>query len=232
MKSMAVRSLWLLAACFLALLVPPPASAQADTTKSSDTTASPITRIGEDVYKIGNVILDSRKREIRIPGRVNMEKGMIELVACGPGGKLHESILVLDVVPYHLQVGLLLLGLRFVGGPEYQGDPRTPLGDSVEIQASWTLAGKTTTVRIEDLVWDIPHKRMMEHTPWVFVGSKLLQGQFMADAEKSLITTYHDPFTILDNPLPSGSDDELYKVNWNIVPPKGTPVEVVIKALK
>jgi len=217
-----------------AFLLPPGAPAQqaADSVGAADTSSSAIVRVGEDLYKIGNVLLDSRSREITVPGTVNMEKGLIELVACGPGGKLHESVLVLDVVPYHLQVALLLLGLRFIGGLEYQGDPRTPLGDSVEVRARWTLNGKTTTVRIEDLVWDIPHKRPMEHTPWIFVGSKLIQGRFMADAEKSLITTYHDPFTILDNPLTSGGDDELFKVNWNLVPPKGTPVEVIIKALK
>ncbi|TAK56660.1 MAG: hypothetical protein EPO24_10970, partial [Bacteroidetes bacterium] len=194
--------------------------------------SNPIQKIDEFRYKIGNVILDSKRREIMLQGAVNMEKGVVELLACAQGGKLHETVLVIDAVPYHLQVALLLLGLQYKGGLEYQGDARTPQGDSVEVYVTWSKNGKDTTVRGEDLVWDVKAASSMEHTSWIFVGSKMVEGRFMADQEKSLITTYHDPFTIFDNPLQGGANDELYKVNEQLVPPKGTPVTVSIKALK
>lgn len=198
---------------------------------ANDTSQSQIAKVGDHTYKLGSLTIDSELREITIPGKVNMHKGMIELLACGPGGKTHESVLVLDVAPYHLQVALLLLGLQYVGGLAYQGDPHTPRGDSVEVWVKWKNGDRDTSVRGEDLVWDIPRNRHMEHTPWVFVGSIMSDGKFMADVEKSLITTYHDPLTILDNPLTTGGDDTLYRVNEDLVPAKGTPVEVRIKAL-
>ncbi len=197
----------------------------------SSVSANPIIKLDENRYQIGSLILDSKLRHITLKGKVNMQKGMIELLACAPGGKIHESVLVLDVVPYHLQVALLLLGLKYVGGVEYQGDPATPKGDSVTISVSWSSQGKDTTVRAEDLVWNIPKSTTMAHTPWIFVGSKTINGMYMADQEKSLITTYHDPFTIFDNPLSDGSNDELYQVNDRLVPPKGTPVTVIITAV-
>ena len=197
--------------------------------KRPDSTMDQISKIGDHLYKLGSLKINSESKEIIIPGKVNMQKGMIELLACGPGGKVHESVLLLDVIPYHLHVGLLLLGLKFGGGLEYQGDPNTPMGDSLEVWVRWTSNDRDTIVKGEDLVWDIPRNKSMEHTYWVFAGSKVVEGKYMADIEKSIITTYHDPFTIIDNPLALGGDDELYRVNEKITPAKGTPVEVIIR---
>jgi hypothetical protein len=72
----------------------------------------------------------------------------------------------------------------------------------------------------------------MQLTDWVFSGSRMKDGRFMADIGKSLITTYHDPDSILDNPLPTGGDDETYRVNDKLVPQKGTPVTLTIKPVK
>ncbi|MBI3189897.1 MAG: hypothetical protein HYZ33_04550 [Ignavibacteriales bacterium] len=198
--------------------------------ETSQPSENPIEKIDENNYRVGKLILNSKDRTVKLNGILNMEKGIIELLACATGGKVHESVLVLDVVPYHLQVSMLLLGLKYKGGLEYQGDPRTPQGDSVEIWVSWKRDGGDTTVRAEDLVWDANQSKPMEHTSWVFVGSKMVEGRFMADQEKSLITTFHDPFTIFDNPLQGGANDEVYTVNEKLVPRKGTPVTVTIKA--
>jgi hypothetical protein len=192
---------------------------------------NPIEKIGENSYRIGKLILNSAERTVTLNGIFNMEKGIIELFACATGGKTHESVIVLDVIPYHLQVAMILLGMKYKGGVEYQGDPTMPKGDSVEIFASWKIDGKDVTVRAEDLIWDVKQSISMEHTPWIFVGSKMVEGRFMADQEKSLITTFHDPFTIFDNPLQGGSNDELYTINEKLVPKKGTPVTVTIKAI-
>ncbi len=198
--------------------------------QSDSVKENPIEKIGENTYRIGNLILNSNERTVTLNGMFNMEKGVIELLACATGGKLHESVIVLDVIPYHLQVSMILLGLTYKGGVEYQGDTRTPEGDSVEIFVSWMHEDKDKTVRAEDIIWDVKQSASMEHTPWVFVGSKMVEGRFMADQEKSLITTFHDPFTIFDNPLQGGSNDEIYTVNEKLVPKKGTPVKVIIKA--
>jgi hypothetical protein len=53
----------------------------------------------------------------------------------------------------------------------------------------------------------------------------------MADMEGSIITTFHDPYTIIDNPLPGGGNDELYVVNETLVPPKETEIQLIIKAV-
>ncbi len=50
----------------------------------------------------------------------------------------------------------------------------------------------------------------------------------MAQAVGTLITTFHDPDAIIDNPLPGGADDTAYIVNTQVIPPKGTDLRMII----
>jgi len=186
-------------------------------------------KVGDDLYKLGNIDLDLKSKTITMYGKVNMSYGLIELLACTKTGKVHESVLVMDVQPIHLQTALILLGLEYGGGLQYQGDPRTPKGDRVRIWVEWESDGKTIRHRAEDLVYNRVKQNPMEHTDWVFSGSRINKnGVFMAQAVGTLITTFHEPDTIIDNPLPEGGDDTVYVVNSQVVPPKGTSVKMII----
>ena len=189
---------------------------------------SALTEVSPGVLNIGGATLDSRRRKVTVSGRVNMDRGAIELLACSSGGKTHESILVLDVEPHHLQVALLLLGLKATEAPlEVQGDVRAPRGDPVTISVAWNDSKKYRQLRrAEDLVLDRSTGGVMPRTNWVFVGSRFVDGVFGAQVERSLVTVYRDPLTIIDNPLPGGSDDTAYLANASVVPPVGTVVQV------
>ncbi|RCK74496.1 MAG: hypothetical protein IGBAC_1444 [Ignavibacteriae bacterium] len=197
-----------------------------------DSNSSPLIKISDNIYLLDNIYINSETKEIHIPGIVNLQRGMIELAACADGGKLHESIFLLNIVPYYLHVALLLIGLDYKGGVEYQGDSTTPQGDSLEIYVMWKYNGLDTVVRLEDCIWDIKNNQTMQHTCWIFSGSKIINGKYMADVERSIITTYHDPYTIIDNPLSTGSDDEVYRINDKLVPSKGTAVKLILKKYK
>jgi hypothetical protein len=67
----------------------------------------------------------------------------------------------------------------------------------------------------------------MQRSAWVFSGSILKEGRFVADEELSLVGTYRDPAAILNNALPAGSDDAVYKPNERILPPVGTPITFI-----
>jgi len=202
--------------------------------ESASTAPPPIEKIGDNLYRIGKLTIDGDARELTMPGWVNMSEGLVELLACAPGGKTHESVLVIDVEPYHLQVALLALGLEARGNLEFQGDPRTPDGDPVEIHVEWKDPenGKVTKRRGEELVYNVKADRPMKKTHWVFTGSRVVDGAFIAQLDGSLVTTYHDPNTIIDNPLPTGGDDTFYEANRFLVPPVGTKVTMKIRALE
>jgi hypothetical protein len=191
-----------------------------------------ILQISDGVYRLGKVDIDLNKKAVTLYGKVNMTAGIVELLACTKIGKLHESALVMDVEPIHLQTALILLGLEFIGGIRYQGDPLTPKGDRVQIWVEWKSGNETKRYRAEDLVYNKPKQSPMEHTDWVFSGSRIKNGFFMAQGTGSLIATFHDPDTIIDNPFPEGADDTVYIVNSQLIPPKGTEIKMIITPAK
>jgi len=191
-------------------------------------------KIGEDLYRVGKAKVDLKARTVTCTGTLNMRRGTIEYLAVAPGGKLHESVLSVDVRPLHLQISLILLGLEPKGGLRYQGDTQAPQGAAVELWASWQRDGRTVKVRAEELVWDVVKKRPMaapaRGKTWVFSGSRVDADGFVADRELSLVGTYRDPAAILNNALETGSDDAAYKVNERIAPPVGTPITLTVSA--
>lgn len=199
-----------------------------DSVASQDVSAAqnvvPIVKIKDGVYRIGNLTLDANAREIIVPGKVMMTRGVIEYLATGKFGKTHETVLLLDVEPIHLQTALLRLGMKAGRNLRHQGDPNQPEGDMAEIWVEWELDEKRERHRAEDLIYDAKKSTPMQHTNWVFTGAREIGNVFTAQAYKNIIATYRDPDAIFNNPLPGGIDDTTYRVNSEVVPPEGTAV--------
>lgn len=193
---------------------------------------SDIQQIGPDEYKIGSVILNKNRREIHISGSINMQSGLVEYLACHKEvGKLHESVLKIDAKPSDIQVALLLLGFKNKNNLKFQGDSTIPEGDPLDIFVEWESEDKSKKrVRAEETLYDQQKKKTMERTCWVFTGSQIVDGQFMADIDGSIIATFRDPLAIINNPLPTGADDTVYVSNEKLLPPEDTRVNLIIKA--
>jgi hypothetical protein len=183
------------------------------------------------------VVVDTAARVAEAPARVNMRRGVIEYLAVAAEGKLHESVLQVDAEPLHLHLALLLIGLEPGPRPRFQGDPewRAPADgaaaarSAVEARVVWRQGGRERSTRLEDWAWDIPAKRPMAPVAWWFTGAAP-PGAAPATAEqRSIVATYTDPDAVLNNPLPTGADDTVYKANERIIPPVGTPVRLVLR---
>lgn len=195
----------------------------------ADISMPEIIKLNKNQFQIGKILLDRMDSSIRIKGKVNMSSGMVEYIACTAYGKLHESVLVLDAEPYHIQVALLLLGLKPGDRPiDFQGAAQKPCGAPVSILISWQREGKTEEYPLESVLFYDKLQNTMESTDWVFTGSQILNGEYQAQAEGSIIASYHDPAAIIDHRSDTGTDDTLYQVNHLVVPPVGTPVLVKI----
>jgi len=191
-----------------------------------------IRKIDQDNYVVGNLHLDKRSREIVIPGWVNMQQGQIEYFATTRSGKTHEAVLVLDCQPLHLQTALLLLGFE-CGETNmlFQGDSTPPRGDSLAVMVRWREAdGREVVHPAHELVYDLPRQATMPPTPWLFTGSMVVDGRFIADLDGSIIATYSDPAAVLNNPSSGRLDDTVYEANAEILPEPGTEVTVTIEA--
>ncbi len=176
-----------------------------------------------NIATLGSVQVDAAAKTVTATGWVNQTEGLIEVLACGPKGKVHESVFILDLNPLDLQAALLLVGLK--GGEPMSAIGETPpRGAPVNLIVEWQADGETQRARAETFVWNIQEDAGLPETPWTFTGSVVKDGEFKALAEESLIVTYWDPYAIINLPLPCGANDELLVANSNTVPPYQTPV--------
>lgn len=189
-------------------------------------------KISENIYKLGNVTLDTSKREITIPGEMNKKiraDSIIEFLACGKLGKTHESVLIVDAEPIHILTVLGALELDAGMNLSVEGDPRVPTGSPVEIWVEWNQGDKVISRRARELLWNTFKEQPMQETSWIFTGGRLINNQLTAQKFHNIIATYRDPDSIFNHPLPTGTDDRTYRVNTDVIPPKGTKIKLIIR---
>jgi len=198
---------------------------------SPDSSMMPsIQKIEDGVLRVGNIVVNKKQGYVLVQGEVNMQEGLVEYLACGMAGKLHESVLKLYSDPFHIQIALLLFGLEPGKTPlKHQGDNAIPQGDPIDIRVTWLDNDhKTITHRAEALLLNQKTGQTMTETHWIFTGSQIMDGKFMAQVEHSIAATYHDPYALIDHPLETGSDDTLYHANREILPPIETKIQFII----
>lgn len=177
-----------------------------------------------------------------VAGMILMDRGIIELLACGEGGKEHESVLRLECDIQSLDLALQLSGMKRGPIPARLNDPKVPQGSRVLVLLQWTdEEGKVITHRAEDCVIDVRRRTPMPRSGWTYVGAMIpiqdpagAPGKtyrvLAATSSRSLMTTYRDLSTLLDNPLEEAVDDTVYVANYMLLPQPGTKVRVILRA--
>ena len=193
-----------------------------------------VKKLGPNRYQIGAVLVDTESGTVSIPGQINIisPETILEFFACTGRGKTHESLVMVEAEPIHIQLGLLRLNMNPGMNLTAQGDPHTPTGDPADIWVDWQRAGEMVRLRAEDLIWNAVDDRAMQKTNWIFTGARIKNNQFTAQLFYSIIALYRDPDAIMNHPLPGGTDDRTFRVNPSTIPAKGTPVTVTIQRIK
>lgn len=187
-------------------------------------------------YRLGKVKIDAAARTASLPAKVNMRDGVIEYVLTSEKGKTHEALFTTSASPMDLHLGCLLLGMK---GAPLLGDVGSgmPLksAESVKVSVTWETNGPPTVRPLSSLMRLAkgspadPGKSLPEG-PWHYTGSRFLaSGQFAAEAEGSLISLIRDGSALLNNPGPTRDNDELHLPNPDTLPPKGTPVDIILQ---
>jgi hypothetical protein len=163
-------------------------------------------------------------------------------------GKTHESILQTKTEPYRIHLAMLLLnaasprvrwppsakpplnqsppnGSGFISHPS---KTRLP-GDTVRIEIRWTVNGKETRLKAEEMLINEQTCGAPRHGEWVYNGSRVWAGVFLAEREGSIISLITDPEALINNEAPGHDNDAIWTGNTNNLPPSGAVVEVVIK---
>ncbi len=196
-----------------------------------------------------NLKIDLKGKRVIIDAKVTPRKGkpeqppmMLEFLMCKTGVKEHETLLTTDVPPSSLHAALLVLGLA-PGRPAQWITPAgkkpvfvSPAGAALNISVQWTdKSGKVRQVPVTDWMIEIASKKKLPKTRWIFVGSDFLDdGRYWADLEGLHISVTNFAAAVIDVPFQSTSKDAFreFAVNMSVIPPRGTPVKLIIQAVK
>jgi hypothetical protein len=173
----------------------------------------PVRQVAPSLYQVGLVQVESKTRRLIIPASVNMVEGPIEYLLVSAVGKIHESILQTDAEPLHIHTAALLLQTNLTAAK---------LKISVELPG-----GKKESA--DSLVTDIAKKKAMAEGDWIYVGSRLVEGEFIAQRDGSIISIIADPDALIQSGRVSGENDENWIPRKASLPPVGTQVKVLLE---
>ncbi len=196
-------------------------------------------KIGEDLYQLSEMTINTADGTVEIPGKINMSEGLIEVILCRSEGKVHESLLITNVSPLEFQTALLLLGLDPVN--EVPDDPAQDdnndqffnietEGDAVKIFLAFESAGVTEKKPLEDFIYDESIHQTIAPSTWLFRGAVThISGHVVVDPDVSMIATYHDPVAMMELNAQSKYNDELFYVNKDAKLTVGKNVTLIIE---
>jgi hypothetical protein len=170
---------------------------------------------GGGPLQIGLVTVYPKQRLLSIPAAVNMVEGPIEYLVVNEMGKLHESIFKTPVDPAHFHAAALLLN----------GPSNFP---PVEINAIWE--GKTNSA--PSLIRNTEKDAPLRGNWWPYLGSKIVEGVFIAHRDGSIVAVRSDPEALIESPDPARENDEIWRPMTGKLPPLGTPVTITVKFKK
>jgi len=201
-----------------------------------------IQELSANAFKLGEVKFDKSARTASFPAVIAVRSGAIEYLLVTESGKAYESLLTTKVQPYDLHVAMLLMGAKAAGETTSRPPAQIDLaylksasklkGDSIEIEVGWKQNGKDCRARAEEFIFNTKKAAPMTPGPWLYTGSLIYRGQFLAQVDGSMIALVTDPEALINNPRPGNDDDRIWNVRSDRLPPEGTTVEVTLKLLR
>jgi hypothetical protein len=168
-------------------------------------------RLADGSLQIGQIIVRRERRELAFPAHFNMQAGALEAIIVHPHGRLHEALLCSEVKALQVQAMLYLLGAE--NGPR-QDSLSSKRGDLVDMDIEWTDAsGAKRRDPVEAWIFDNRTEKPMTRIGWVFVGSRIKDGHFLADGEGNIAINYAIGESVLSTPDAEGEDDTIHSVN-------------------
>ncbi len=192
-------------------------------------------------YKLSEITFSAKTREIRVPCQINMIEGLIEFAVVQEQGKTHESLLVTKVSPTHLNVVLKLL--RYASSSKLYGlnstDPQSAresaaISDSdhrkawLSMDVEWTDGATKTRLPLAQLISNDHTKKSMDRMKWIYGGSLIEKGVFIAERTGDLACIYMSNGSLILYDGKGSHDDEIWVPMTKKLPPIGTSVTWII----
>jgi len=181
------------------------------------------------------VWIDPTRREVIVGGRIAIDRGPIEFLACPEGTKEHESIIATRASARLVHAALLAIGLEPGSPVSFDPEYVAATGPRVLVRARWAKPdGSHETVDVRSWVRNVQTGQPLD-ADWVFAGSSFWtdpadgKEYYQADGG-DLICVSNFPTATLDLPVESSQSNEalLFEAFAGRVPPPGTAVELIL----
>lgn len=191
------------------------------------------------------VFPDSRRIEIR--AWTCLEAGYLEQIACSPGTREHESLVVIRAKPSQIHAALLMAGFESGRPGQWEFDPETqaltltdPRGSEIDVWFAYEKDGERIVDSARRWIRDHHEKQRFPETPWIFGGSLFRPNpewmgpgeHYVADITGSIIglVTFGDE--VLGFKQVISDQAAVHEPEWMVhtdrVPPEGTEVTVIL----
>lgn len=213
---------------------PPPAAAA----------VTPNPEVAAQAAELPHLRINREQRYIDLDATVVLREGdWLELLACSPGSREHESILTVAARPSHIHLALLTLGLE-PGKPltyqeteeGYQLHP--PRGPVVHISIVTEADGQTREISPGEWIVNQKTREPLPDDRWLFTGSAFTEYEgkqiYMADLNGTIasLVNFGEDLLARATDLTNQSDDQTWGANTPQIPPLGTTVTLRLRPEK
>jgi hypothetical protein len=186
----------------------------------------------EDLKKFG-VAYDAEAKLISMEAAFAQPTRVLEFVAVGSGGNVHESLLVVNARPSALKRAIEMMDVAEAGDPPY--DP-AKLGKDTFVYVYVKWPGRATPIRIEKLLRNASTGKLMAPTPFVFTASRPFidprtwDERLSADINKMLIglTWNYGSEAVITSPAPEAESEHVWTPEVDAIPEAGSPATLLV----
>ena len=190
-----------------------------------------IIKISDGIYQFGDILIDRKSNTIEIPAISNQISGLVEYGIVHEDGKIHESLFRTKIRPQILHTSLLLLKAKPVASffeNLWSDEPKVINYDNYcfDIFVNWEMNGTKFNKTFEKLSINQNRKQSVEKKSFIFTGSRVIEGTFLADTSGSILAIYADDNAILNNSDYDSANDDVWIANKEEMPPLELPVMI------
>lgn len=180
--------------------------------------------------------IDWKEKAVELDARVVLQRGLLELLACSPNTKEHESVLVVSGRPRDIHHALGLIGLSPGSPARYDETAEkwlAPTGQQLHLEMRYEDEAKTRSVPAVAWLKSPKKGKPPIRVDWVFAGSTTFaDGRFGGDVEGTVVAVVDfESAVIAVAGLHTADNESLWlEANPETVPPVGTSCRLVISA--
>ncbi len=182
------------------------------------------------------VRIDWTTKTVELEAQVVLQSGPLELFACSPGTREHESVVIVKARPTHIYQAMGLVGFE-PGSPIRYDKAKDrvlpPEGDEVELLVQYEAKGKQIVVPAwRWMVKANDNEASPESLRWVFAGSRRIEGTKLAaevEGTVACVVDFSSALIAVDTPHTADNEALWLMANSKEVPPAGTFCTLLIR---